>query len=80
VERYSNYGVFYRSNTHKQIQKLTACFGSRTVLSFKGIGQMDFYYPKKLVWLGRAIDRASICLGLPGIIMAVRVEKQQFPE
>ncbi len=74
-ERYENYSVYYRSNTPKQIRKLTTPFSSTTILNFHRVGQMDFYFPAKLRWLGRTIDRLAIGLGLPGSIMAVRVEK-----
>lgn len=74
-ERYENYSVYYRSNTPKQIQRLTTSFSSTAILNFHRVGQMDFYFPAKLRWLGRTIDRLAIGLGLPGSIMAVRVEK-----
>lgn len=75
VERYENYGVYYRSNAPHQIQELTSAFSSSFVLSFSKVGQMDYYLPKNLRWLGRALDRVAIRVGSPGSIMAVRVEK-----
>lgn len=74
-ERYENYGVFYRSNTPQQVQKLTSAFTSCSMLNFYRVGQMDYYFPKKLRWLGRAFDRIAINMGWPGSIMAVRVQK-----
>ena len=74
-ERYENYGVYYRSNTPEQLQKLTAKFTSTVILNFYKVGQVDYYFPKKLRWLGKAFDRIAIRMGWPGSIMAVRVEK-----
>lgn len=74
-QRYENYGVFYRSNTPQQIEKLTERFTSKTILNFHRIGQVDYYIPKKLRWLSRTFDRFSISRGWPGSTMAVRVEK-----
>lgn len=74
-ERYQNYAVYYRANTHNKIQKYTQHFTSTDILNFKGVGQMDFYYPKKFIWVGRTLDRIGNFLGFPGIILAVRVEK-----
>ena len=74
-ERYENYGVFYRSNTPEQIRKLTSEFSSCVILNFHRIGQLDYYFPKKLRWVGRIIDRIIIRMRWPGSILAVRVEK-----
>lgn len=74
-ERYENYGVFYRSNTPQQIKKLTSAFTSSVILDFYRVGQMDYYLPDKLRWLGRAYDRVAIRMGWPGSIMAMRVQK-----
>lgn len=74
-ERYENYCVYYRSNTPQQILKLTSAFTSSVVLNFHRVGQMDYYFPKKLRWIGRAFDRMAIRMDWPGSIMAVRVEK-----
>lgn len=74
-ERYENYGVYYRSNTPQQIQKLTSAFTSTVILNFYRVGQMDYYFPLRLRWLGRAFDRIAIRMGWPGNILAIRVEK-----
>lgn len=74
-DRYENYGVFYKSNAPHQIEGLTTSFRSRIVLNFNRVGQMDYYFPEKLRWIGRSFDRAAISLGRPGSIMAVRVQK-----
>ena len=74
-DRYENYGVYYRSNTPRQIHKFTSDFGSRNFLNFYRVGQMDYYFPKQFRWVGRLFDRMAIRMGLPGSIMAVRIEK-----
>lgn len=74
-ERYENYPVFYRSNTPEQIRPLTHAFRSTTFLHFSRVGQLDFYFPKSLRWMGRRVDRYFLDRGLPGYILVVRVEK-----
>jgi SAM-dependent methyltransferase len=74
-ERYENYPVYYRSNTPEQIQRWTPAFRSRTFLNFNRIGQLDYYFPASLRWIGRGMDRYWLDRGLPGPILAVRVEK-----
>jgi len=74
-ERYESYSVYYRSNTPKQIKKLTSAFSSSVVLNFHRVGQMDYYLPKKLRCFGRYLDHIAVRFGFPGCIMAVRVEK-----
>jgi SAM-dependent methyltransferase len=74
-QRYENYGVFYRNNTPQHLEKLTEAFTQRTFLNFYKVGQMDFYIPKGLRWVGRLFDRSAIRKGSPGSILAVRVEK-----
>lgn len=73
--RYENYGVFYRSNNPRQIEKQTAFFSDTLVLNFSRVGQLDFYFPRSLRWAGRAFDRFAIGLNLPGSLLAVRVVK-----
>jgi SAM-dependent methyltransferase len=74
-ERYENYRVFYRANTPRQIARFTSNFSASTVLNFQRVGQLDFYIPGRLRWLGRLMDSLAIGAGLPGAVMAVRVEK-----
>lgn len=74
-QRYENYGVYYRSNTPQQIEKVTEMFASRTILNFNREGQMDFYIPKNLRGIGRALDRFALRMGWPGNLLSVRVEK-----
>ncbi|MBN2318029.1 MAG: class I SAM-dependent methyltransferase [Acidobacteria bacterium] len=74
-KRYENYRTFYRSNTPKQIKRLTHSFSSRVFLNFYRVGQANYYLPSKMKFLGNAFDRVAIQMGLPGSIMAVRVEK-----
>jgi len=74
-ERYENYPVYYRSNTPTQINKFTKKFRSTTILNFHRVGQLDYYLPNKLRWLGRLFDHLVMRCGLPGSVMAIRVEK-----
>lgn len=72
-ERYENYPTFYRSNSPEQLEPLTRAFRSRAFLNFHKIGQLDFYYPRGLRWIGRGLDRIASLRGQPGTILAVRV-------
>jgi SAM-dependent methyltransferase len=74
-ERYENYGVYYRTNTPQEIEKLTSLFISRTILNFYRVGQFDYYFPQKLRWVGRSFDHFAISMGWPGSVMALRIEK-----
>jgi hypothetical protein len=73
--RYENYPVYYRCNTPEQIQQSTYSFQSRMVLNFHRVGQLDYYIPRSLRWLGRRVDRYIQSRGLPGSILAVRIVK-----
>lgn len=73
--RYENYKVFYRSNRPEQIEKMTHAFSSRLILNFYRVGQTNYYFPKKLRFVAKAYDRMAIRMGMPGSILAVRVEK-----
>ncbi|MGN6313510.1 MAG: class I SAM-dependent methyltransferase [Rhodanobacteraceae bacterium] len=74
-QRYENYRAFYRANAPAQIARFTSDFSSCTVLNFSRVGQLDFYIPGRLRWVGRMLDSLAIRAGLPGAVMAVRVEK-----
>lgn len=74
-ERYENYPAFYRANSPTQIARFTSCFSSVKVLTFSRVGQLDFYIPGRLRRVGRWLDSLTIRAGLPGAVMAVRVEK-----
>lgn len=74
-ERYENYGVYYRSNTPRQIAEQTRAFASSEVLNFHRDDQLDYYFPKSLQGLSRAYERYGIRKGKPGCVLAVRVQK-----
>jgi len=74
-QRYENYGVFYRTNTPEQVASMTGAFSSRIFLNLNRVGQMDYYLPKRLQWVGRLADRISLRMGWPGSTLAVRVTK-----
>jgi SAM-dependent methyltransferase len=75
VERYANYPVYYRCNTPAQIEAWTATFRSRTIRNFHRVGQLDYYIPKPLRWIGRRVDWHILSRGLPGTLMAIRLVK-----
>jgi SAM-dependent methyltransferase len=75
IERYDNYATYYRSNKPRQIRRMTQAFRQTEIISFHRVGQFDYYTPVKLRWLVWAFERLTICLGLAGVTMAVRVEK-----
>jgi SAM-dependent methyltransferase len=74
-KRYENYPVFYRSNNPKRIERYTQAFSSRTILNFYRVGQLDYYFPVKLRWIGRTLDRLAIRMGCAGSLMAIRLTK-----
>jgi SAM-dependent methyltransferase len=74
-ERYKPYPVYYRSNTPAEITRLTKLFSTRTILNLQTKGQVDYYLPKRLRWLGRAIDAIALRRRWPGNNIAVRVTR-----
>jgi hypothetical protein len=74
-ERYHNYPVFYRSNSPAQVAQLGKNFTSVTTLNLRRIGQLDFYYPPPLRWIGRSIDKALVVADRPGYGFGVRAVK-----
>jgi SAM-dependent methyltransferase len=62
-DRYENYPTFYRSNSAQQVSRLCAAFSQCNVYSFGRVGQMDYYYPRPLQWIGRSIDRLTLAGG-----------------
>jgi SAM-dependent methyltransferase len=74
-ERYENYETHYRTNTPAQVAGLVKSFSNCTVLNFRQVGQLDYYFPKPLRWTGRIIDRLAMRMDWPGSVLAVRVEK-----
>lgn len=74
-QRYENYGVHYLSNTPEQIAGYTKRFKSMDAINFHTHGQLDYYLPGPLRWVGRAMDNLIEARGWPGSILAVRLEK-----
>jgi SAM-dependent methyltransferase len=74
-DRYENYPVFYRSNNPSKLERLGKNFQSVDCINFNRVGQLDFYYPKPLQWLGHSIDATLLALDLPGSTFAVRAVK-----
>jgi SAM-dependent methyltransferase len=75
VDRYDNYPVFYRSNSPEQLERLTSAFRSRVFLNFRRTGQLDYYFPRGLRWLGRGLERIAPGREGSGTILAVRVAR-----
>jgi len=75
IDRYENYPVHYRMNCPGDFQQLAGEFTAVDFLNFYRRGQLDFYYPKKLRWAGRALDSITHSLGMPGSVLAVRLQK-----
>jgi len=73
--RYENYGVYYKSNSPKQIETLTAPFSASKTFNFHKEGHLDFYIPKGLKWMVRMLDRYEIARDKPGSVIAIRVQK-----
>jgi len=72
-ERYKNYRVSYRTNTPRQIESFTSQFARLDILNFYSAGQLDFYFPRRLQWIGRMLSRADHFSGMPGSIIALRL-------
>lgn len=74
-DHYTNYPVFYRSNTPAQIEQLAHAFSARQIVHFQKVGELDYYFPPALRWIGRTADRIGMRLAAAGPILAVRVQK-----
>ena len=75
IDRYSNYPTYYRANSPRRIRTQARKFRTVECVNFQRASQLDFYLPRMLRLLGHAIGRAEALLGLPGVILAVRVTK-----
>jgi SAM-dependent methyltransferase len=73
--RYSNYPTYYRSNTPDQIERLTPDFQERNTINFNKVGELDYYMPGSMQWVGRSVDRIAALRRQPGSVLAVRVVK-----
>ena len=74
-ERYQNYPTYYRANSPRQIRKQTGSFRKSDFLSLHRLGQLDCVIPRKMRFISRILDRFSLCAGLPGTNLVVRLEK-----
>lgn len=75
VDRYENYPTFYRSNSPRQLEPLTKAFHSRLFLNLRATGQLDYYFPNRLQWLARYLERIFPGREDSGTLLAVRVER-----
>jgi len=72
-DRYENYDVVYAANTPADLRRLTREFSRCDILNLSQPGQIDFYFPRGLRWVGRALDGAGKIAGMPGPLLAVRL-------
>ena len=75
TERYENYPVYYRMNNPEDILRLTEMFSSRSFINFYRTGQLDYYYGSVFRPVGRALERISHRFGVPGALLAIRLQK-----
>ncbi|HVS37882.1 MAG TPA: methyltransferase [Gemmataceae bacterium] len=75
VDRYENYRTFYRANTPAGISRHTRAFRRADYLSVHRVGQLNYYFPRRLWPVLHWMERLSMRLRLPGSILIVRLEK-----
>jgi len=73
--RYANYPVHYRTNTPERVRHFASAFSACEVFSFSRVGECDYYLPKALKPVGRALDRHAIRRGKPGSVLVMRTVK-----
>ncbi|MBM3317356.1 MAG: class I SAM-dependent methyltransferase [Candidatus Eisenbacteria bacterium] len=72
---YERHKTYYRNNTPADLERFTARFRERDILNFRKVGQCDYYFPSRLRWVGRGLDRLAVKQDRPGMVLAVRVVK-----
>jgi SAM-dependent methyltransferase len=75
VERYENYPTFYQMNTPSALKSQTQAFAEVQTWTLHKVGQLDYYYPRGLRWIGRTIDRLTKRQAIGGSGLAIRVVK-----
>ena len=70
-----HYPAFYQANTPSAIRRWGGRFRSVRLMNLYQAGQFDAYLPRWAHRAGRAIDRLTALLGLPGPMLVVRLEK-----
>lgn len=75
IPQYEHYPTCYRANTPRRIRRQTRQFRHFSHCNFHRVGQLDYYFPWTLRKVSRLLDRLVIGLGLPGSVLAVRLEK-----
>lgn len=74
-QRYKTYPTWYRANCPGQITPFTGAFARADFASLHRVGQVDFYFPRWLWPAMHAVDRLTMGLGLPGSVLAIRLQK-----
>ena len=75
VDRYENYPVYYRMNNPNDVLPLTKMFRSHSFVNFYRPGQLDFYCGSALRPVGRGLEKISHRCGVPGVLLAIRLQK-----
>lgn len=75
IDRYENYKIHYRSNKPKQIYDLTKQFSETEIISFFQDDSVDYYFPRKVQWIGRFLNFLFYYFGIATSSMAIRVKK-----
>ena len=75
LSKICTYPVYYRANTPREIRRQVGQFRSARFMNLHRMGQFDAYLPGWLQPAGRVVDRLTAALGLPGPMLAVRLEK-----
>ncbi|QGJ70298.1 Class I SAM-dependent methyltransferase [Planctomycetales bacterium 10988] len=74
-DRYANYPTWYRANSPQQLARDASMFSQLDWGSLHRVGQLDFYFPKKLRFASHLLDRVTLATGRPGSIFVVRLQK-----
>jgi hypothetical protein len=74
-DSYINYPVHYRCNSTKTIGQLSRGFSALDAQTFHRLGQCNYYFPRKLRWIGSMADRVTMGLGMEGSVLVFRLQK-----
>jgi SAM-dependent methyltransferase len=75
VDRYENYPTYYRTNSPRRIRRQARRFRALSFATLHRAGQLDYYVPRPLRGLSRAVETVWSALGGPGSVLLIRAEK-----
>lgn len=75
AERYADYPVYYRTNTRRQIERLTVKFRSVRIETFGAPGNVAAYAPRALQPIVRSFDKLAFRLSGQSINVLIRAER-----